>query len=163
MKWKDLLTALNGTDGSTPQDVFRVIQRWLADNIDLVSASPFDRFLLGRYANLDAALYPVDRSPLKGDEFLATREKLEKYPPRTADSMAQLLRDLVESLVVVSIDSPCPRCGNVARLLFSGSSSRQPVLECAQCGLAQDTQGNPYIGALDFATTEEVRHYQRLN
>lgn len=141
--------------------VLRTIQAWLRGILERVEPALRQRWQLDELAELDLAVYPLDRAMLGPAEALS---RLRSHEPRKANDFFGTVSQVLWDGITVELDLVCPHCGGGDGGLqcFVEVGSRTPVLECPTCGWTQLPSGIPSGGgarlrrptAVEFAATD---------
>ncbi len=145
----------------TPEGVFSILSCWLKENYNALEEKPFSLYNLRMYANLELESYPVELSGFDYYDFKAFKNHIQKYSLQDMESFARLIRNVLESLIVLRIDEDCLRCGYMSLGIYKDISSGSLIYECKNCGMAifADTQG--VVGSvIAFATKSDLLRWK---
>jgi RNase P subunit RPR2 len=132
-RWFGLLHELPDEKLSA-SELLSVLLNFLRNCSLALDEEPFFLYGLNQFSTLHAEDYPVEFTSSSDAEVRHMIAVLKRNETSSARSIAQLLRDTLEQLLVVEFDRDCPRCASNGMGIFKNHSDDRVALLCKQCG-----------------------------
>ncbi len=143
--WRNLTTAVADWPAGPPDVVADTFQTWLRGQLPRIPSELVTRYELGPFfLDLDLSRYPVARSYLDRDHFVA---RVNRIQPSTAARAVAAVAELIWDLVTIETVLTCGRCDAESPRPLLDPSTGSVVLSCATCGYAETLDGNPWTGS----------------
>ncbi|NHZ83301.1 hypothetical protein F2P44_29100 [Massilia sp. CCM 8695] len=156
--WSEFQENIRNLDeGASPREILDVILDWLRKYKEYFLRPPFSDYGFNRFITLDAPDYPVEISLMRGEELLFFKKLVFNQQGKDKESIARILRDTFEMLLVLEMDEKCANCGRDGLGVYLNEENAKLVYECKQCGIAKYTDGAKLDGGhYVFAKTVDL-------
>ncbi len=139
-------------------ELLQVILQFLGECTEALSDEPFLTYGLKQFATLKPEDYPIEFTSSSEAEVSHLMAVIRRSKHKKVDSIAMLLRDILEQLLVVESDRECPQCMSGGMGIFKSGLDGRLSLLCKHCGHGIYLNGSRMEdGALVVATSADLR------